>query len=398
MRIYKLGIVFILMSIVSNLYAQSNDSSSSFNILFTYSDVLGYDPSFKPNRLYNISAEGETSLFYEDETAHLVRALAWSPSGNLLIVLKASADNPTKANICILTSMGVMLRCMADSATSHPLGATSYRELYLTSWSSDETSIYYVTQSEDNRRLVEADINTGNIRRIIYEYSYELPNDINNVRPMDISWNPNATFILTSVGEHLTLGDMPTLILTETQAEVPISSILGEADSSTAGYVEYICPRLSPANQLIAVIISQPNGSDKLLVLDSNLDIVAVVDDFPFHGQWKLECPFWSYDESVLYMVGTEVSTIIYNRYLIGFKGNWQRLDAVQSLPDGVHLDTIQLSPNGQYITYIASRPALQVYVLDILQQREYQITDNAGYGYYPIWQWQINGQDVSRQ
>ena len=122
----------------------------------------------------------EVSTFYVDDEAWELMPLSWSPQGDLLAIYRSMPRNEetylAERQLCLLDREGILQRCMQDTPPMHWEGEPyAWPYLFPVTWAPDGQTIYFETEypSEGElygRRIIEADVTTGETLRVLYDY------------------------------------------------------------------------------------------------------------------------------------------------------------------------------------------------------------------------------------
>lgn len=301
----------------------------------------------------------ETSLFFEDDTVHLLHPLSWSPDGSLLVILfyQESDYHPAATQLCLVTRGGTFHRCMEDLPPKDPGGAAD--GLYAVTWSEDSQRIYFMSdvQEEDNyvrRRLIEADVTTGETLRIIFETTFE-----QGVNVPIFSWTSDLAYILNGLGWSSQLVDLAT------HEAVEVSAFLSDDVQLIRSGV---CPGFSPSDEYIAVrtesvLVVEDFEAPfyQLRLFDKSGRGTVVLDENSGYGPvWWVECPVWQSDETTLFFLATTYDAPLLDigspaprifKYILA-TGSLEVYFYDPSLYNIFSLWPLMLSPDGEHIAY----------------------------------------------
>ncbi len=158
----------VLLIQSSRARASLQTTELSHDVVFTYSEINQFDPDFKHNRLALFSAKTlNATLFYTDETATHIYPLSWSPSGQLLAI-RRFFEADLVVEICIMSKDAQIITCFRERPPLN-YASTSFSEAYDLTWSPDESAVYFVSEDVGMRRLIEAQIDTGDTSHVFYE-------------------------------------------------------------------------------------------------------------------------------------------------------------------------------------------------------------------------------------
>ncbi len=243
--------------------AHAGDRPLPTSLLFTTGEFTAGEV-FKRNMLVLQQADTlETALFYQDKDAELVRALSWSPTGELLAIYRVlPADDGNKTSmprqLCLLDRTGKLKRCFDETPpryTSYPDEPETH---YPISWSADGSRIYFLSEhvlgtNHVVRRIVEADVSTGQTLRTLYEQE---ANAATHTLPAPVSWAAPLQTVVVGVsvqwdewrgyGQSIYLLD-----LNFGQVRLELPEVMPPETT-----LEYVCPQLSPHGDYLVARVS----------------------------------------------------------------------------------------------------------------------------------------------
>jgi hypothetical protein len=326
-------------------------------IVSATNDLLEKD--FDKNLLlpqYNILALIDENLkisqFYFDEKATLVKALTWSPHGNLLAVVKlySTSDLTTVvSSICILDIEGHLQRCMDDE----PVKLKNWLlhldlEAYYVTWSADEKYIYFVTEninaSENRsvRRLIEADVQTGKTTRTLYQIeSIAHPGEAPVIR-----WTSDLSTLLISVtGVGGSRANLPKIVNLQTHETVELAL--------DRNYDAVLCPDFSLSGMYLSVI----NVRGQILIYDNHGKIAHKVNIPVKTSNVYVPCPVWSDIEDTFYVYATERFDTTYTSDLYAYSLNENKLERYLPLENTYLVDKSNMAYHEGYLAFEAFTP-----------------------------------------
>lgn len=246
----------------------------------------------------------EVHPFYTDKSAILLRAISWSPQGDVLVILRIEdSDNGSfyPTSICTLTITGEFRLCFDDKPSLWYSQAPSLIDYdYNVTWSADGSKIYFVTSDEvhHTRSLVEASTVTGKTLRTLYTTDAVNPDGI----PTVITWAPQLSYAAVGIRLHEREG---ILINLKTQKQQELSKIIKafQFDSIPeppgAGF---ICDSFSPQGHYLTAI---DETVGQIIIFDMQLQIQHIIGNFDREDSTHLllDCPTWSSDERYIYFI-----------------------------------------------------------------------------------------------
>jgi hypothetical protein len=150
------------------------------------------------------------SVWYTVPEIFDVRALEWSPDGNMLAIYqqKAVSDNPDEnmAEICLLNRSGQIMECM-DERPAPVYTSPYYIDTATITWSPDSTRLYFMVYTDlpdvvntmQEYRLVEADAVTGQTLRTVYQYQLTIE-DLPEYEVQHLLLSPGLTHVFVNAG------------------------------------------------------------------------------------------------------------------------------------------------------------------------------------------------------
>jgi hypothetical protein len=304
MRITLLTLIMTVLSLLPARTARLQDSTNRLpsDLIFTTGNAVG-DMSWTVsdrNVLARVDAETlEVEPFYYDEKAKLIKAIRWSPQGDLLAVylqfLSSDSSGPIRNQLCLVDRSGVLRTCFDDAPPIYGIV-----ENYAVSWSADSQKIYFVAGrqngSQEEYALVEADVNTGRTLRIVYAYPYEIN--------LGLSWTPTLSHVITNIGAFVEK-DLPRLLINlDTGQSIDLKDVVPEP-----AILSSVCPQFSPKGTYAAIKAETFNENmvshKKLILLDKNGHVHLVIEEFSGSGPMEyLGCPVWQENEEAFYLIG----------------------------------------------------------------------------------------------
>jgi hypothetical protein len=295
-------------------HAQTNDPILPADLLFTIPTAWA-----TYNSLVRVDAETlQASTFYMDDSISL-QALSWSPSGDLLAILRMPTDEYLE--VCLLTQEGVLQTCLEDRIASYTF--LEQGQNYMVTWSEDERYIYFVTDYDQFRwdefnsdywgaSLVKADVVTGQTEQILYQTQVRA-----HYPPPHLSWTNDLHFLLLyDVGEDTPTGVKwgSTMIDLWQNAEVthpqaiPGLGVLKYCPQFSA-HGSYLIARAYLDDVLAGLTVTLPDGQIIHTVGRDRLQEAGI--------EW-IDCPVWQSDEAAFYFLGGMNNEARLFKYVLG--------------------------------------------------------------------------------
>lgn len=245
----------------------------------------------------------EATPIYQGEPTHELKPLAWSPDGNLLAIADIQPDlasdgeyNARVVKLCMASLLGSPIRCFQDHLSHYynTSPQTSLEQLCV-SWSPDGNKIYFVTEDKTTKRLLEADVATGETIRTLYETA----SDIDNI-PAILAWSPLLDYVADGTGLMERTGRLVNLNTGETYGFTDLVTPYGYGLRSEMPQGSgYVCTGFSPLGTYLVAI---DEVAEQVLITDTELNVLYRIDDLGVKGSTRLLCPVWSLDEQALYI------------------------------------------------------------------------------------------------
>lgn len=293
--LFIFGIFYISMNLL-NLHAQSH--SLPVDLIVSVAPQGAFH-----NTLVKVNADTlALSEFYTNANSKGIIPVSWSPNGQILSI--AQHLGAGSFQICVLNALGALQRCMSEQPFwgGNDEGESQFDAI---SWSEDSTEIYYVAESKETFRLVEADVLTGETTRVVFESAKteKLPYGV-------LTWNITQQYVV--IGNHFenppyALG----LELASLNPNVPqadqrrdVFSIVPRDEANR------LCVRSSPNGNyfvmLAGVVGLMPNGyvpdATSIWLLNPEGQIVHRIQATPSTGEFAIStCPFWQADGQAVY-------------------------------------------------------------------------------------------------
>jgi len=373
-------VVFFLSLIlfrVSTIVSSSSSEQLPTNLVFT--GKLTQDSA--PTLVFLDAMTLEATPLYTDESAIQLRAMSWSPQGDLLAVLrieKSDNENFYPTAICIVTLTGELQTCFDDKPPVwYAVSPFLIDYEYTVTWSTDGTKVYFVTEDVQHtmRRLIEADVVTGATLRPIYEVAAMNEDQI----PTVIIWTPNLEYVAAGVGLTERSG---TLVNLDTGRQLDLSTVVIAwpygTDPSRPEGSGYICNGFSPQNSYLTAINEYDN---RLIIFDKELNILHTVQDFGIDGRVKIYCPTWSADDSTIYFFVLNLDHE--PNYIFTYSLQDDRL--VSRVADAVYPPLV-FSPDRTHIAFEIPHPSTSKIHVLYPDNTIRLLGDPFLYAQYPVW------------
>jgi hypothetical protein len=197
--------------------------------------------------------------------------------------------------VCILTVTGILQTCFEDKTIYFP----SYIEDTVT-WSSDGTTVYFVTRSEQTWQLIAADVVTGQPLGVLFETPF-VADAGRTSKPT--RWSSDLRYVGLELG---LLRTEATIVDLETDEYLDIHHVLQPYMDETIqqSHDYYVCPGFSPSRNYLAALIpitrlSNSTGiaTNRMAIFDPQGNIVYVFEPIGSVAS----CPVWAEDERYFY-------------------------------------------------------------------------------------------------
>ncbi|MBZ0315978.1 MAG: hypothetical protein K8L91_06135 [Anaerolineae bacterium] len=255
----------------------------------------------------------EATPIYQAEPTHELKPLAWSPDGNLLAIadiqpyLASDGEfNARVVKLCMASLLGSPIRCFQDhlSHCYNTSPATSLEQLRV-SWSPDGSKIYFVTEDKTTKRLLEADVATGETIRTLYETA-----SYNDDGPSILAWSPKLDYVADGTGLMQRTGKLVNLNTGATYNFTDLVTPYGYGSRAEMPQGSgYVCTGFSPRGTYIVAI---DETAEQVLITDMELNVLYRIDNLGVKGSTYLECPVWNLDEQTLYIFSYNPDTSVY--------------------------------------------------------------------------------------
>ncbi len=171
-------------------------------------------------------------------------------------------------------------------------------------WSADGSQLYFVGGNSTARRLLEADAQTLQTERIVYEYA--LPASELDHPPV-LAWTDDLADLTLGLGDQTRVQQgMPAqLVDLNAGTTVDLTHIPGAQGSS----LFVVCPYFSPQGTYLTAYnfdVPETPSQPQLLILDTQGAIVSTVEPSPPLNALPTGCPAWQADETAFYFPVTQ--------------------------------------------------------------------------------------------
>jgi len=373
------------------------------DLLFTTTTAEG-DVDYPRDIIVRVDADTlEVSPFYVDDTADEVIPISWSPQGDLLAVYRLmpaidDAHTLFPRQLCVLNRAGVLQGCMDDSPPMYNGGdPQSWQHYYPVAWGADGQTIYFDTEyvNENSlygygKRLIEADVATGETLRIVYEYP----------DPYPIAPSPDLRHALVAFGLLWGGPPVPVLIVDlTTGAQLDVTTAV---PSLTSLYMT--CLPASPQGHYVTVSAEydlatyapdqDPTLNDGrgllLVVLDMQGAIQGIIGQPDGNDTlWSQDCPGWQPDEQAIYFWASDSQ----GAYIMRYSLPDQQLTTLYTLRRWPERESyiygpLIVSPDGTHVALtVSDDPYADPLVAVLYPDGEiYRIPSPYRFGLYPLW------------
>ncbi len=372
-RLFLLGLLTLVIAVnatTAPLLAQTDSALPADLIVSTGQTTPGGLPQAH-NVLARLDAEtGQVSPFYTDDSAVFLKALSWSPAGDRLAYLRVQFDGRSySSQLCLLDQAGAPQGCFADP----PVGYTSVFDDNAISWSADASRLVYVGGDSTARRLLEADVQTLETVRSVYEYALP-PRELDH--PPVLAWTDDLAYLTLGLGDQTRVQQgMPVLLVDLNSGEaVDLTHIPGAQGAS----LFVVCPYFSPQGTYLTAYnfdVPETPSQPQFLILNPQGAIVATIEAAPPLNALPTGCPAWQADEAAFYFPVTQgtqqSSTLSILKYSLA-DGQFSTAFASGQLADlaeATVISRLSLSPDGQALAFNspfdpALNPGTQVTVI----------------------------------
>jgi Tol biopolymer transport system component len=237
-----------------------------------------------------------TRILYTNPDPITIRALGWSPQGDLLLFFREdlNAAGQIIPQLCLLNRQGVLQRCFADSALNY--GNDYYDQLGATTWSADGRYLYFLIYSENDqrRRFVEAEVATGATKRVLYEVP-------KNSSMGFLAISKDLRYLIANIGNTMTIGT-PYLVDLAMQNEINLD---------TAYAVEsrrFLCFGFSPNGQYLVMRNFANAAKPVMEIINLQGQVLHTIAGPDGGGLFNMSCPTWQSDSNTLYFQALNAS------------------------------------------------------------------------------------------
>jgi hypothetical protein len=237
--------------------------------------------------------------FYVDDGS-LVRPLSWSPTGDLLAILRKSSIDSDYLELCLVTQAGVLQSCFEDRIASHMFRDRG--QDYMVTWSEDGRYVYFVTDydhfhwneftSDDwGASLVKAKVATGQTQQVLYQTQVVVHRP-----PPPLFWTKNLHYLLLYQQGRFSSTAFDLWQSTEITLPQEIADM---------GRLEF-CPQFSPQGQYLMAHASLNDALTGWVLVTPEGRAVQTVgsDKLQQAGIDWMDCPVWQSDEAAFYFLG----------------------------------------------------------------------------------------------
>ncbi len=353
----------------------------------------------------------DESIFYVDQEAIYVVALSWSPANDLVAVYRLypplvedDGDAVFPQELCLIDRAGILQTCFEDKPS--PRGLYPRADgFFAVTWSADGKKIQFLSQqlpegAVGTRRLIEADIETGQTLRVIYEFPFDLEN---YQGPSEISWTPTLDMVAVGAGDtwsNRASRDLPIMLVDlDTGAEWSVPAFLSDPDD-----LVFLCPQFSPMGTYLVAQVSNglwaeaggqlPGPLQMLLILDRQGTFYAVAEQADVDDVFIMwSCPVWQADEQAFYVLSTLVGTesmFLHKYSLVDHHLTQIYVSHIGSFAFPSHLNPLVLSPDNSLIALkIAGgpygSPPEHIAILNQAGDVLWSTVDHP-FGEFPVW------------
>ncbi len=251
----------------------------------------------------------QVSLFYTDESAAYLKALSWSPDGEHLAYLRVEFDGRNYADqLCLLDQAGAPQGCFDDA----PVGYTSVFDDNGITWSADGSKLYFVGGDSAARRLLEADVQTHETLRRLYEYALP-PRELDH--PPVLAWTDDLAYLTLGLGDQTRIQQgMPAQLIDLNSGEAVDLTHIPDAQGAS---LFVTCPYFSPHGTYLTAYnfdVPETPSQSQFLLLNAQGTIVSTIEAAPPLNVLPTGCPAWQADEAAFYFPvthGTQQSSTL---------------------------------------------------------------------------------------
>lgn len=352
-----LGLCVFFLPCISLSRAQTDGSTPlPADLLFT--TLTGDTPFF--TTLMRVDAQTlQTSPFYVDAGVY-IRPLSWSPTEDLLAILRLPSTDVDYFEVCLVTAEGVLKACFEDKITVH--GFRERGQNYTVTWSEDGRNLYFVTDydlfhwnegtsDEWGACLVEAEVSTGQTWQTIYQTQV-----IAHYPPPILSWTNDLHYLLVSQWPPITI-DLWENVEFMLPQELPDLGQLEFCDQfSPQG--QYLTARAYVNDELAGWVLVSPGGQIVQTVNSEQLQQVGI--------DW-MECPVWQSDEAAFYFLGGKDKSTSLFKYVLAANAFVNVKQLYPSDSQYIPLSPISLAPDNATLAITFGIPgssATEIHVL----------------------------------
>jgi hypothetical protein len=225
-------------------------------------------------------------------------------------------------------------------------------------WSPDSQYFYFLQRVEGFVQLAQANAQTGETIRTIYDIRYDKTTYLPTV-----NWSTDLEQLLISTPDDIT---RLVNLRTKTESELTNLEALGKTDDTTLR----ICYDFSPKNTYFTALAEAGESLSRPTLMNAAGQALAIADRSFAAGRLWVGCPAWRNDESAMFFVGvsdTDVGARVFrytfaddklevvHRYIPATRADGMgQTDGVISgklavSPDGMHVAGLEKSSDTVY-------------------------------------------------
>jgi hypothetical protein len=348
----------------------------------------------------------ELSPFYVDDEAGQVMPVSWSPDGNLLAIYRimAAIDDAITLfprQLCVVDRSGVLQRCMNDNPPMAYAGfpESDWPHYFPVVWGPDGQTIYFDTEypNENSQfsyghRLVEANVNTGETLRIVYDFP----------DPYPVMASPNLRQVAIGFEGLRNLDSLAYLVDLNTDAWLDVDTIMPNHT-----YIYIMCWPFSPLGNYFSLVagydlanyapeLTSPDDIrgvwwDLLMIFDEGGDVQHILGEPEGSPAvlWSYECPSWQPDEQAITFLAYDGESWRIMRYSLVDQQTTMLYELVGG-PDREYWVQSPLipSPEGTHIALTVTDGPYEDRLVAVLYPdgEIYRIPSPYRFGLYPLW------------
>ena len=370
---FLLGLLTMVLAVSLNaepLLAQTDDPAPA-DLIFSTGQVTPDGLPQAHNVLARLDlATGQASPFYTDESAVYLKALSWSPDGERLAYLRVEFDGRNYADqLCLLDRSGAAQGCFDDA----PVGYTAVFYNNDVTWSADGSKLYFVGGDVNTRRLLEADAQTRETLRSLYEYALP-PRELDH--PPVLAWTDDLAYLTLGLGDQTRIQQgMPAQLIDLNSGEAVDLTHIPDAQGAS---LFVTCPYFSPQGTYLTAYnfdVPETPSQPQFLLLNTEGTIVATIEAAPPLNVLPTGCPAWQANEASFYFPVTrgtqQSSTLNIVKYALddGQFSTAYELGELDNLAAATVISRLALSPDEGFLAFDspfdpALNPGTQVTVI----------------------------------